>query len=57
MLHTILQFGASNAISALLLAGLVFAISLIVGRPALVRALWVLVLVKLLTPPFRTDCG
>jgi beta-lactamase regulating signal transducer with metallopeptidase domain len=51
MLLTILQIAASNAISAVILAGLVFAVSLIVRRPALVRALWVLVLLKLLTPP------
>ncbi len=51
MLHTILQVAASNAISAVILAGLVFAVSLIGRRPALVRALWVLVLLKLLMPP------
>jgi beta-lactamase regulating signal transducer with metallopeptidase domain len=54
MLHTILQIGASNAISALFLAGPVVAMSLIVARPAFVRALWILVLLKLLTPPLWT---
>lgn len=54
MLLTVLQIAASNAISAILLAGLVLGVSLIVRRPAFVRALWVLVLLKLLMPPLWT---
>lgn len=51
MLPTLLRIGASNAVTAALLAVAVAVMCRIAGRPALARALWVLVLVKLLTPP------
>jgi bla regulator protein BlaR1 len=51
MLPVILRIAASNALSAIFLAAVVSAVSLLVARPALTRALWVLVLLKLLAPP------
>src|SRR5947209_5057040 len=54
MLPSILRVAASNALSAIFLAAVVYAASLLVARPALTRALWVLVLLKLLTPPLWT---
>src|SRR5947207_2380648 len=54
MLTTVLRIAASNALAAALLAVVVVAVCRIVARPALARALWVLVLIKLLTPPLWT---
>jgi bla regulator protein blaR1 len=54
MLPVILRIAASNALSAILLAIGVSVVSLLVARPALTRALWVLVLLKLFTPPLWT---
>ena len=54
MLPVILRIAASNALSAIFLAAIVAAVSLLVARPALTRALWVLVLLKLLAPPLWT---
>jgi bla regulator protein blaR1 len=54
MLPAILRIAASNASSAIILAAVVAAVSLLVARPALTRALWVLVLLKLLAPPLWT---
>src|SRR5215831_9107460 len=44
----------SNVIAAGLLAVLVFGVSLGVRRPALVHGLWLIVLLKLITPPVFT---
>ncbi len=46
-----LQIGLSNTVAALVLALLAAIVGLRGRRPALVHALWVLVLVKLITPP------
>jgi bla regulator protein BlaR1 len=51
MLPVILRIAASNALSAVVLAAVVATVSLLTARPALARALWVLVLLKLLLPP------
>jgi beta-lactamase regulating signal transducer with metallopeptidase domain len=49
---TLLYVGLGNAVAAAVLAVAVAAIArLCRGRPALVRSLWLLVLLKLLTPP------
>src|SRR5213080_3269303 len=50
-MHTLLQIGLTNAVAAALLAAGVFAVSRCCRRPALLHGLWLLVLVKLLTPP------
>ncbi len=54
MLTSFLQIAASNAVMGLVLAVIVTAICRIAARPALSRALWVIVLLKLLTPPLWT---
>lgn len=46
-----LAIGLSNALVATLLAVVAFLVSMVVRRPALSHALWLLVLVKLITPP------
>lgn len=48
---TLLQFGLVNAAVATLLAAFVALVERRIRRPALIHALWVLVLVKLVTPP------
>jgi beta-lactamase regulating signal transducer with metallopeptidase domain len=48
---TLLEIGVSNAVVACVPAMLAVAVSLTCRRPALVHALWLLVLVKLVTPP------
>ena len=48
---TLLQLALSNAVAATVLALLAGSASLLLKRPPLTRALWVLVLLKLLTPP------
>src|SRR5437667_5867985 len=45
------QIGLSNAVVATLLAACVFITSRFVKRPALVHGLWLLVFLKLITPP------
>lgn len=49
--HTLLETALSNALVALPLAALAFAASRAAKRPALTHALWLLVLLKLVTPP------
>lgn len=49
-----LQIAISNALLATLAAPLVWLIGRVVGRPALTHMLWLIVLVKLLTPPIWT---
>jgi beta-lactamase regulating signal transducer with metallopeptidase domain len=52
MTRTLLQFGLENGILAALLAIFVALLALLFrGRPALVHGLWLLVLLKLVTPP------
>ena len=50
-METLLRIGLSNAVAALLLALLVVAVACVWRRPAVLHALWLLVLVKLVTPP------
>jgi beta-lactamase regulating signal transducer with metallopeptidase domain len=49
--ETILQIGLSNAFAATVLAVLAAAVGSLCRRPALVHSLWLLVLLKLVTPP------
>jgi bla regulator protein blaR1 len=49
--ETIFQICLSNSLVALVLAVVATAVAAIGRRPALVHALWVLVLIKLVTPP------
>ena len=49
--ETLLHAGLGNALAAALLAPLVAAIGIVARRPALMHALWVMVLLKLITPP------
>lgn len=51
MLHSLLYVALSNAAAALVLALAVAVLSRSGSRPALIHALWVLVLLKLVTPP------
>ena len=48
---TLLHIALINAVTVLPLAVLVFVVSRLTRRPALTHALWVLVLVKFVTPP------
>jgi len=48
---TLLQVGLSNAVVATFLALLALAVGFLCRRPALVHSLWLLVLLKLITPP------
>jgi beta-lactamase regulating signal transducer with metallopeptidase domain len=50
-MRTLLEMGLSNALAACLLALLAAAISRVCRRPALAHCLWLLVLLKLVTPP------
>ncbi len=50
-MDTLLQIGLSNAVAATLLALVVGCVGLVWRRPALLHSLWLLVLLKLLTPP------
>ena len=50
-MDTSLEILFSNAVLATLLAVLAAAISAVVRRPQLVHGLWLLVLLKLITPP------
>ncbi len=52
MVDTFLAAGLGNAVLATLLALVAAVVGRIVRRPALGRALWLLVLLKLVTPPF-----
>lgn len=51
MMETIFQFGISNATIACLLAIVAYSVGVYANRPKLTHLLWVLVLVKLVTPP------
>jgi beta-lactamase regulating signal transducer with metallopeptidase domain len=50
-METLLRIGLSNAIVALLMALMVVTVACVWRRPAVLHALWLLVLVKLVTPP------
>jgi beta-lactamase regulating signal transducer with metallopeptidase domain len=50
-METLVHIGLSNAVLATLLALLAAAVSLVLRRPALCHSLWLLVFLKLLTPP------
>ncbi len=50
-MDTLLHAGLSNALAAAVLAVLALLVRWCIRRPALAHALWVLVLVKLVTPP------
>ncbi|MCE9534322.1 MAG: hypothetical protein K8T89_24850 [Planctomycetes bacterium] len=50
-MQTLLELLARNAAAATLLAGIVLALSLVIRRPAVRNALWLIVLVRLLMPP------
>jgi beta-lactamase regulating signal transducer with metallopeptidase domain len=50
-MDTLLQIGLSNAVVATALALVVACVGLLWRRPALVHSLWLLVLLKLITPP------
>ncbi len=47
----LLEIGLSNAVMAAAMAVVVFALTRFIRRPALVHTLWLLVLLKLVTPP------
>lgn len=47
----LIQAGLSNAVAAAVLAVGVFAVSRVIRNPALVHGMWVVVLLKLVTPP------
>ena len=49
---TVWELGLDNALVALILAPVVAGLGRVCGRPALAHALWLLVLLKLLTPRF-----
>lgn len=51
MMETIFQFGISNATIACLLAIVAYSVGVYANRPKLTHLLWILVLVKLVTPP------
>src|SRR5437899_9146437 len=51
-METLLHVGLSNALLATALAVLAAACGRVCRRPALIHFLWVLVLLKLVTPPF-----
>lgn len=50
-MESLLQIGLSNAVAALVLAVIAVLVGVLVRRPALTHGLWLLVLVKLITPP------
>src|SRR5258707_575541 len=50
-MDTLLSAGLSNAVAALALALVVATAALVCRRPALLHALWLIVLIKLVTPP------
>ena len=50
-METLLRIGLSNAVAAVLLALVVAVVACVWRRPALLHALWLLVLIKLVTPP------
>lgn len=50
-MHSLFEVGIANALVAAVLADAVWGITRLVQRPALTHALWILVLLKLVTPP------
>jgi hypothetical protein len=50
-METLLRIGLSNAVVALLMALVVVTVACVWRRPAVLHALWLLVLIKLVTPP------
>jgi len=50
-METLLRIGLSNAVVALVMAMVVVTVACVWRRPAVLHALWLLVLVKLVTPP------
>ncbi len=50
-MNSLLEMALSNAVIAAILAVTVFAVSRRVHRPALIHGLWLVVLLKLITPP------
>jgi len=50
-METLLRVGLSNAVAALVLALVAVLVALVWRRPALLHGLWLLVLIKLVTPP------
>jgi len=50
----LLQFVLSNAVAAMALAVVAAGAGRVIKRPAVTRALWIVVLLKLLTPPVWT---
>jgi beta-lactamase regulating signal transducer with metallopeptidase domain len=50
-METLLRIGLSNAVVALVMALVVVTVACLWRRPAVLHALWLLVLVKLVTPP------
>ncbi|HEV3142819.1 MAG TPA: M56 family metallopeptidase [Gemmataceae bacterium] len=50
----LLHVGLSNAVLAALLAGVVWVVTRKLRRPAVAHSLWLLVLLKLVTPPFMS---
>jgi beta-lactamase regulating signal transducer with metallopeptidase domain len=53
-MESLLYFGLGNAVAATVLAVAAATVSRLCRRPALIHCLWLLVLLKLLTPPFLT---
>jgi beta-lactamase regulating signal transducer with metallopeptidase domain/HEAT repeat protein len=53
-METLFQIGLVNAAAAAALALVVLGVSVVVRRPALLHALWLIVVLKLLTPPLAT---
>ena len=53
-MRTLLEYGLANAVAATALALVALAVGLVVRRPAVRNALWVLVFVRLLLPPLWT---
>jgi beta-lactamase regulating signal transducer with metallopeptidase domain len=51
MMFTLLEFAARNALGAALLASVALVLCLVIRRPAVRNALWLIVLVRLLLPP------
>ena len=49
--ESLLHAGLSNALAAAILATLLAGFGLVARRPALMHALWIVVLLKLITPP------
>ena len=53
-MRTLVEYGLANAAAATALALVALAVGLVVRRPAVRNALWVLVFVRLLLPPVWT---